>query len=47
MVSSRREGRGLVWFTKEQELIPTDIQAANLGAENAVVALTRHFFRGL
>ena len=43
-MSSRGEGQGPVWFTKEQEIIPTGIQAADLRAENAVIALTRHFY---
>jgi len=43
-VSSRGEGQGPVWFTKEQEIIPTDFQAAELRVENAVIALTRHFY---
>lgn len=43
-MSSKGEGQGPFWFTKEQELIPTDIRAADLRAENAVIALTRHFY---
>ena len=43
-MSSRREGQGPIWFTKEHELIPTDFEAADLRVENAVIALTRHFY---
>lgn len=43
-MSSRKGEEVPAWFTKERELIPVDFQAADLKAENAVIAMTRHFY---